>query len=44
MERMEKIKKHFEEEAEQYDGIIKNLIPYYHQMVEAIVNTLPILK
>lgn len=41
MDRMEKIKNHFEEEAEQYDGIIKNLIPYYDQMVEAIVKTLP---
>ena len=42
MDRMDKIKNHFEEEAEQYDGIIKNLIPYYHQMVEALVNTLPL--
>lgn len=41
MNKMDRIKNHFEEEAEQYDGIIKNLIPYYHQMVEAIVNTLP---
>lgn len=41
MSDMESIKKHFEEEAEQYDSIIKNLIPYYHQMVEAIVNTIP---
>ncbi len=41
MERMEKIKNHFEEEAEMYDGIIKNLIPYYNQMVEALVSTLP---
>ncbi len=40
MNNMECIKKHFEEEAEQYDNIIKNLIPYYHQMVEAIVNTI----
>lgn len=41
MSDMDNIKKHFEEEAEQYDGIIKNLIPYYHQMVEAVINTLP---
>lgn len=41
MDRMNKIKNHFEEEAEQYDGIIKNLIPYYYQMVEALVKTLP---
>jgi len=37
---MDKVKKHFDEEAEQYDGIIKNLIPYYGQMVEAAVNTI----
>lgn len=41
MDRMDKIKNHFDEEAEKYDSIIKNLIPYYHQMVEALVNTLP---
>ena len=41
MNNMEGIKQHFEEEAQEYDGIIKNLIPYYHQMVEALVNTLP---
>lgn len=41
MDKMNKIKNHFEEEAAQYDGIIKNLIPYYHQMVEALVNTMP---
>lgn len=41
MSNMDKIEKHFEEEAKQYDSIIKNLIPYYRQMVEALVNTLP---
>lgn len=41
MDRMDKVKNHFEEEAAQYDGIIKNLIPYYHNMVEVLVNTLP---
>lgn len=41
MSDMENVKKHFEEEAEQYDGIIKNIIPYYRQMVEAVVNTIP---
>jgi tRNA (cmo5U34)-methyltransferase len=38
---MESIKKHFEEEALEYDGIIKNLIPYYSRMVEAVVNSMP---
>lgn len=41
MDKMESIKKHFEEEALEYDGIIKNLIPYYSRMVEAVVNSMP---
>lgn len=41
MDIINKIKEHFEEEAQEYDGIIKNLIPYYHQMVEAVVGALP---
>jgi len=30
---MEKIKKHFDEEAEEYDDIILTLIPHYHEMI-----------
>ena len=41
MDKMEGIKAHFDEEAEQYDGIIRNVIPYYSQIVEAIVNSIP---
>jgi tRNA (cmo5U34)-methyltransferase len=41
MSHMDKIINHFEDEAGQYDGIIKNLIPYYQQMVEALVNAMP---
>lgn len=41
MERMESVKRHFEQEAKEYDGIIRKLIPYYPQMVEALVNALP---
>ena len=41
MNSMEQVKNHFEEEAQEFDGIIKNLIPYYHQMVEALVSALP---
>ncbi len=40
MSRMNKIRNHFEEEAIEFDSIIKNLIPYYNQMVEAVVNAL----
>jgi tRNA (cmo5U34)-methyltransferase len=35
------VKNHFEEEAQVYDEQITNLIPYYRQMVESIVSTLP---
>lgn len=38
---MEKIKRHFEEEAEEFDGLIRKLIPYYPEMVEALVEALP---
>lgn len=41
MTEMDNIKKHFEEEATQYDNLIKMLIPSYAQIVEAVVNTLP---
>lgn len=41
MSRMEDVKRHFEEEARDFDGIIKKLIPYYSQMVEAVVGSLP---
>lgn len=41
MDNMERVKEHFEGEAEQYDAIIRKLIPYYSRMVEAVVNTLP---
>lgn len=41
MERIEGVKRHFEEEAREYDGIIVKLIPYYPQMLEALVAALP---
>lgn len=39
--RMAQIKAHFEEEAQIFDGVIKQLIPYYHQMIQALVDILP---
>jgi tRNA (cmo5U34)-methyltransferase len=38
---MDLIQKHFEEEASEFDGIILRLIPYYPEMVEALVSALP---
>jgi tRNA (cmo5U34)-methyltransferase len=38
---MDAIKKHFEEEAREFDGIITRLIPGYAQMIEALVAAIP---
>jgi tRNA (cmo5U34)-methyltransferase len=38
------IKKHFEEEAAEFDGIILKLIPYYGEMLEALVSAIPFEK
>lgn len=38
---MDRIKKHFEEEAEEFDAIIQKLIPFYNEMLEALVLTIP---
>jgi tRNA (cmo5U34)-methyltransferase len=38
---MEKVKLHFESEAEEYDKIIIELIPYYSEMVDALVSAIP---
>jgi tRNA (cmo5U34)-methyltransferase len=41
MRKVDNIKRHFEEEAREYDGMIRKLIPYYEQMIEALVSALP---
>jgi tRNA (cmo5U34)-methyltransferase len=38
---VEKVKQHFEQEAHEFDAIIRRLIPYYEQMLDALVVTLP---
>jgi tRNA (cmo5U34)-methyltransferase len=38
---LEHVKKHFQEEAEVFDSLIKTLIPYYEDMISALVNCLP---
>ena len=42
--RIDRIKKHFEEEAAEYDIIIQKLIPHYNQMIDALVSTIPFSK
>lgn len=44
MNNQNKIKNHFEQEAKEYDQIIINLIPYYQQIVDAVVASLPANK
>jgi tRNA (cmo5U34)-methyltransferase len=44
MDKMEHIKNHFENEAQIYDEVILKLIPYYKEMVSAIVGTIPFKK
>ncbi|MCL2049162.1 MAG: methyltransferase domain-containing protein [Defluviitaleaceae bacterium] len=39
--RTARIKQHFEEEASEYDIIIQRLIPYYDEMVNALVSVIP---
>jgi len=41
MKKMEQIKSHFEEEAGYYDEIILKIIPFYQEMVDAIVSSIP---
>ncbi|MBN1384196.1 MAG: class I SAM-dependent methyltransferase [Elusimicrobia bacterium] len=38
---MDKIKEHFEQEAHEFDKIILRLIPYYPQMLDALVTSIP---
>ena len=39
--KMDKIKKHFEEEAQEFDNNIRRLIPHYEHMIKAMVDMLP---
>jgi tRNA (cmo5U34)-methyltransferase len=41
---LDKIKKHFEEEAGEFDDIIQKLIPYYNEILEALVLTVTYQK
>ncbi|MDH5680030.1 MAG: methyltransferase domain-containing protein [Spirochaetota bacterium] len=41
---MDNVKKHFEDEAKEFDEIILKLIPYYSEMVEALVSAIPFDK
>lgn len=41
---LETVKKHFEDEAKEFDQIISQLIPHYSEMVNALVSVLPFEK
>jgi len=38
---LNKIKKHFEEEAKEFDKIIRKIIPFYNEMLEALLFAMP---
>ena len=38
---MDNVKEHFEKEASEFDGIIQKLIPYYDQMLNALIAVIP---
>ena len=38
---VENVKKHFEEEAPEFDGLILKLIPYYKELTDALVSAIP---
>jgi tRNA (cmo5U34)-methyltransferase len=44
MDRIERIKNHFEEEAEAFDKTILKLIPHYTEMIDALVMSIPFKK
>lgn len=41
---MNEIKSHFEEEAEEFDTIILKLVPFYKEMIDALVSAIPFEK
>jgi tRNA (cmo5U34)-methyltransferase len=41
---MNQIKQHFEEEAQKFDRIIQQLIPYYEEMLQALISAIPFDK
>ena len=38
---MDPVKQHFEEEAKEFDDIILRIIPYYPEMIEALITAIP---
>ena len=41
MKKSDKVKSHFEEEAKEFDEIILKLIPYYKDMIDALISSIP---
>ncbi|MCL2339721.1 MAG: class I SAM-dependent methyltransferase, partial [Actinomycetia bacterium] len=41
---IDRVKKHFEEEAQEFDTIIQKLIPNYDEMIAALVSIIPFSK
>ncbi|MEI5993050.1 class I SAM-dependent methyltransferase [Candidatus Enterococcus mansonii] len=41
MKRTQQIQAHFDQEAQEFDDVIQKIIPYYNQMIEALVASIP---
>lgn len=44
MNKSDKVKAHFEEEAAEFDQLILKLIPHYEEMINALINSIPFKK
>ncbi len=44
MNKSDKVKAHFEEEAAEFDELILKLIPHYEEMIDALINSIPFNK
>jgi len=44
LNKSEKVKEHFEEEAHEFDELILKLIPHYEEMVDALISAIPFNK
>jgi tRNA (cmo5U34)-methyltransferase len=41
---MKKVKEHFEDEAKEFDRIISEIVPFYNEMINALVSSIPFSK
>jgi tRNA (cmo5U34)-methyltransferase len=44
LKRQQQIQAHFDQEAAEFDAIIQKIIPYYNQLIEAVIASIPFSK